>query len=93
MTAEQTPIKTSQQRARDIYIEMRKNLRHMGQTIKLLMRHPDATQEQLIQTHIAYSQLFTSYHATRALLRAKWPETKSGSTRPWPWNDDTLEDV
>jgi hypothetical protein len=59
------------------------NLRHMGETIKELMRHPDTSTTQLVHAHITYSQIFTSFHTTRAILRAKYPDPHKVVQYPW----------
>ena len=84
-------IQAKRRQAANTFVQMRDNLRRLGNIIKLLMRHPDATNEQLIQGHITYSQLWLRYQSTRAMLRAKWPEPARPITRPWPWNTEDTD--
>lgn len=74
-----------------VFKEMQENLTRMGKGVAQLMRHPDATPDQLWATHKTYTDGWKSYKDVRAKLREKFPET--GLMRVYPWNMREKEEL
>lgn len=70
-------------KARVAYIELRKNLIKMGGTVLEMMRHPDVSAEQVMQTHLSYSKVYGSFVETTKLLREKFLLRGTLISEPW----------
>lgn len=59
------------------------NLKRMEGTVLQLMRHPQATPEQLTETSRAYAAVHASVLDVQRKLRAKYPTGGYDSLQPW----------
>ena len=84
-------ITLSKRDAHERFVAVQKNLKRMGHHIKQLVRHPKTTQEEMIPAQVAYQSCWNSYQTARAILRAKWPDSRNDIC-VWAWNkeDDDL---
>ena len=69
------------------YKAMVKNLDAMGKTLLELMRHPQATDDQVKAARHAYLDCYQSWIAARIKLREAYPQTfRESMYRPLPWH-------
>ena len=71
-------------RSVELYKAMVANIRASEQTILKLMRHPEATAEQILAVHKQYVGIYRSTEDVRGKLREKFPDRTL--LRPYPWN-------
>lgn len=82
-----SPVGASKQPSEQVlatYKEMHANYVNMGNTVLKLVRHPEATQEQLWEIHTKYSDVYKSLFEARQKLREIYP--RSPLWRDYPWN-------
>lgn len=73
-------MSTPQESRRRLYVEVSKNLDAMGQRVLELMRHPDASPEDLTVAHRAYADAYNRWATVKFKLQQKYPD------RGLPWN-------
>lgn len=61
------------------YKGMLTNLTHYERLVLELMRHPDATPQQMVESGGGYRRVWASWYSARAALREKYPQ------RGLPW--------
>lgn len=57
----------------------------MGETLLLLLRHPDATPEQIDQARTAYREAHGAFTSIRTQLQKRYPGQR-GLGRSYPWD-------
>ncbi len=70
---------TKEARLRKMYQKVTNDLNTMGMHVLELVRHPEATPEQLTQAHEAYSHAYEMWQQVRFKLNHKYP----GYMYPW----------
>ena len=72
---------TKEARLRKVYQKVTDAMNFMGIHVLELVRHPEATPEQLTQAHEAYSRAYEMWSQVRFRLSHKYP----GYTYPWSY--------
>lgn len=66
-----------------IYTDMTTNIARLEQKVLQLMRHPDATHEQVVMVKEKYTAMWASCEAIKNKLCAKYPNRSTFRTYPW----------
>ncbi len=71
---------TKEQKRVMLYERVSKSLEEMGKHVLMLIRHPDATPEHLVQAREAYAHAYSKWWLVRGQLQERHPG------REFPWN-------
>lgn len=74
-------------RAKEIWMNTRTLTKEADECVMKLMRHPDATPEQLLQAHRVCSGAAEEEKRLRKMLQKKWPHRSYLMTYPWNMED------
>lgn len=69
------------------YNKMHANVDSMGKSLLKLMRHPDATPEQINDARQMYFSVYQSWIEARMTLRERFQPKPHTFQRPLPWNN------
>lgn len=70
---------------RAYYKELADKTRRMGDLILEMMRHPDATPQQVLEAQASYARAYASYLEVRGSLRKLYPQQHSVFLKQYPW--------
>ena len=66
--------------------ELREKIDNMGGLVLQVMRHKEATPEQVLDLHQRYTNAYAGYIQLRETLRKAYPEwTQNSFLNPYPW--------
>lgn len=71
--------------------EMCNNINKMGLDILKLLRHPQATTEQIMEAHRAYKHVYSTFDDAVTVLRERYPPPKGHHWRTYAWNKSIKE--
>lgn len=75
-------------RLREQFKSIKDKMQQADMAVLVLMKHPDATTEDIVQVHAMCANAHAQYEMVRAILRAQYPESRNPITLPFPWNKE-----